>query len=234
MKYFVACMATALLLVSPIFAQAPLGTGPNFLTCVNYNDGPTSSDMTLIVQLEIDGQIVVDEGHDVKHVFFRSGSKDLGEALGLDWIKPTFDDSDWEDGISGVGYSDGDDNTEVKRENEAGERDGLAIYTRYRFEVADSSAVSSVVFRADYDDGYAAWLNGVEIARSSNLAGKDLTWDASAGEIPNHGATELAAGTPNPDRQYQEEVTVDFSPVTSTAVKPVGKLATSWGRIKAY
>lgn len=232
MKFLtLACIVAVLLAVSPVFAQAPLGNGTNFLTCVNYNDGPTSSDMTLVVQLEIDGKIVVDEGHAVKYLFLRSD----GELVGMDWAEPSFNDSAWEDGISGVGYSDGDDNTEVKRENEAGARDGLAIYTRYRFEVADSSAVSSVILRADYDDAYAAWLNGEEIARSANLAGKDLTWDASAGGVDNHGSTEAAAGTPNPDRQYQEEVEVDFVAVDSvvTAVELVGKLATSWGKIKS-
>lgn len=213
-------------------AQAPLGGGTNYLTCVNYNDDFGSSDMTLIVQLEVEGTIVVNEGHEVTYVFLRMADNARGDSLGLKWVSPNFDDSGWDGGISGVGYSDGDDNTEVTRENAAGARDGLAIYTRYRFDLASSAGVGSVVLRVDYDDGYACWLNGTEIARSANVDGKDLTWDASLGGIANHGSTELAKGTPNTARNYQEEIPVDFVSV-SVAVKPAGKLATSWGKVKA-
>ncbi len=228
---FSLCLAIALVAASSVFAQAPLGNGPNFLTCANYNDGPGSSDMTLIVQLEIDGKIVVDEGHDVTYVFMRSTDSALGESLGTDWTSPTFDDSAWDKGISGVGYSDGDDNTEVKRENASGQRDGLTIYTRYRFNVANAAAVKSVILRTDYDDQAAVWLNGEEIWRSGGAAGLDLTWDVFAGGAPNHGSTETPKNTPN--HPYQEEITVDFYPVNSVAVEPTGKLATSWASIKA-
>jgi len=216
------------------FAQAPLMSGNNHLACANYNDGPTSSDMTLIVQLDIDGNIVVNEGSPVTYVFLRSDGKALGDSLGMEWVKPEFDDSAWEKGISGVGFDDNDDNTEVKRENAAGQRDGLVIYTRYLFKVAAASAVGKVVFRADYDDAYACWLNGEEIARSANISGRTLTWDAFIGGGINHGSTEVLKGTPNPNRKYQEEVTVNFVPVVGAAVQPAGKLATSWGKIKAH
>lgn len=231
------CILTALaltLMVNLCFAQdtITLWDGVNYLACVNYNDGPTSSDMTLVVQLEVDGQIVVNEGDPVKYVFMRSADQALGESLGMDWVQPAFDDSDWEDGISGVGYSDGDENTEITRENEAGERDCIAIYTRYAFSLDALPSIGTVILRADYDDGYAAWVNGVEIARSPNLEGRDLTWNASADGIDNHGSTELAAGTPNPDRQYQEETAADFSRVAAAALKPTGKLAATWGMLK--
>jgi hypothetical protein len=218
--------ALVILLVNLSFAQAPLQGGANHLACVNYNDGPGSSDMTLIVQLDVDGEIVVNEGHSVAYVFLLSTDQALAEAIGTNWMDATYDDSGWDQGTSGVGFADNDDNTVTPT-------NGVAIYTRYRFDIANALGVSSVIFRADYDDAYACWLNGVEIARSANIAGRELTWDVGVGGGFNHGSTELVAGSPNPDRQYQEEVQVDFVGVPGAAVEPAGKLATSWASIKA-
>lgn len=208
-----------------------LWNGTNYLACVNYNDGPGSSDMSLTVQLEVDGVIVAEEGSPVKYVFMRSGDSALGESLGSDWVQPGFDDSAWDDGIAGVGYSDGDDNTEVKRENDAGDRDGLAIYTRYTFNLDNVPVSGTIIIRADYDDAYAAWVNGVEIARSPNLAGSDLAWNATLGGVANHGASELPAGSPNPDRAYQEETAADYT-LLASAVRPTEKLTATWGALK--
>ena len=52
------CILTVLaltLMVNLCFAQdtITLWDGVNYLACVNYNDGPTSSDMSLAVQLEV-------------------------------------------------------------------------------------------------------------------------------------------------------------------------------------
>ena len=42
---------------------------------------------------------------------------------------------------------------------------------RYPFEVQDTSSVFSLLLRTKYDDGYVAYLNGVEVARE--CAGPD-------------------------------------------------------------
>lgn len=212
----------------PSYAQkAKLFSGENILACANFNDGLTSSDMTLIVQLEADGKFLVNEGSKVKYLYPKS-------AVPNDWINLGFDDSSWADGISGVGFADNDDNTTVP----AGE--SAVIYTRYRFQVQDAASVKKLIFRADYDDGYVAWLNGTEIARSATMAaggskpGEIPPWDYSAvsGKVTNHEATVAPKGTPNPDRKYQDEVVVDFEPVAATAVMPTPKLTLTWGSVK--
>ena len=209
--------------------KAKLKTGENVLACVNFNDGLTSSDMTLIVQLEADGKMLVNEGSKVKYLYPTA-------AVSNDWIKPEFSDASWTDGVSGVGFADNDDNTEVAAGKSA------VIYTRYRFNVDNAAAVKKLIFRADYDDAYVAWLNGTEIARSSTMApggskvGDIPPWDYSAtsGKVTNHEATDLAKGTPNASRKYQDEVTVDFEGAGAvTAVTPTAKLAITWGNIKA-
>jgi hypothetical protein len=233
MKISIKILALGLLILlaaAPSFAaKAQLRSGNNVLACANFNDGLGSSDMTLIVQLEADGKILVNEGHKVKYLYPTA-------AVSNDWLKPEFDDSKWDDGVSGVGFADNDDNTSVPAGKAA------VIYTRYRFTVVDAKAVQKLVFRADYDDGYVAWLNGTEIARSATMAaggskaGDIPPWDYSAvgGKVGNHEATDLAKGTPNAARKYQDEVVVDFEGLAgAVAVEPVGKLAIAWGKIKA-
>ena len=39
----------------------------NILTAGNYNGGGSSSDITLITQIEANGEILIDEGHKVKY-----------------------------------------------------------------------------------------------------------------------------------------------------------------------
>jgi len=217
------------ILASYSFAEkAKLMTGENVLACANFNDGVSSSDMSLIVQLEADGKILVNEGDKVKYLYPTSAVSD-------DWMKPSFNDSSWENGISGVGFADNDDNTEVTAKL------SHVIFTRYRFNVGDASAVKKLVFRADYDDGYVAYLNGVEIARSVSMAaggskpGDLVPWDYSAasGKVTNHEASDLGKGTPNPDRKYQDEFTIEFEASgVITAVSPKAKLALTWGAIK--
>ena len=74
------------------------------------------------------------------------------------WSTTNFDASTWNTGISGFGYGDNDDATIVAPT--------LSIYLRKTFEIVDINSISEVLFHMDYDDGYVAYINGVEISRS--------------------------------------------------------------------
>ncbi len=223
MKKNIILISTLILICSnfAFSAEKPkLYTGENVLVCANYNDGPNSSDLSLIVQLETEGTSFVNEGSNVKYIIPDSDIKGFTELK--------FDDSKWKDGISGVGYGDTDDNTIVPNGT-------VVVYTRYKFAVKNANEIKSLIFRADYDDQYIAWLNGVEISRSNGINSDDPIppWNIGlirGGSIANHGATELIAGKPNPNRKYQVEVIVDFVP--SASIKALGNLTTSWGKIK--
>jgi len=205
----------------------------NVLVGANFNDGPGSSDMTLIMRIDSDeGDEVgwVDEGHDVKYIT-NLDSEDIDEG----WTQLVYDDSGWEDGVAGVGFADNDDNTTT-----AG---GLiSIWTRYYFDIADASTVTNLTFRADYDDQFAAWLNGELIMASPGVVaqigdGDEPACDLSAAGVPNHGSKELAAGNPNAARwngggQENVDLDFDFAGQSALAVDPQGKLATTWGRRK--
>ena len=74
------------------------------------------------------------------------------------WNDPTFNDEAWEEGPSGFGYGDGDDATVVPTTT--------SIYLRRQFTLDNLAAIEEAVFAMDYDDGYVAYLNGVEIGRT--------------------------------------------------------------------
>lgn len=80
------------------------------------------------------------------------------------WIDPGFDDSGWSAGSYGIGYGDNDDATQVPNGT-------LSIFTRAEFDVEDPLSINNVMLHVDYDDGYIAFLNGVEIARA-NMSGE--------------------------------------------------------------
>lgn len=74
------------------------------------------------------------------------------------WIQSDFDDSGWENGSFGIGYGDNDDATIVPIGTGA-------VFTRTKFIIDDLSVVDSLLLHIDFDDGYVAYINGVEISR---------------------------------------------------------------------
>lgn len=76
-----------------------------------------------------------------------------------DWNAAGFDDSGWASGPSGFGFGDGDDATLIPESS-------VSVHVRREFTIADAGAVTAAVLRMDFDDGFFAWLNGVEIARA--------------------------------------------------------------------
>jgi hypothetical protein len=90
------------------------------------------------------------------------------------WTTIGFNDSSWIDGSLGIGYGDGDDQTILgdMRFNYQ------SVYVRRDFTVLDPDSQSSLVLEVNYDDGYVAYINGVEVARSVTMMG--------SGEPPAH------------------------------------------------
>ena len=74
------------------------------------------------------------------------------------WAEPTFDDSGWSTGMGGFGYGDGDDNTTAV---------GTSVFVRHTFNITNLADIEQIYLQVDHDDGYAAYLNGTEIAREN-------------------------------------------------------------------
>ncbi len=87
------------------------------------------------------------------------------------WTTVGFDASTWSSGQGGFGFGDGDDNTTFSNTN-------ISVYSRKIFSISDTSIINGAVLHMDYDDGFIAYLNGQEIARS-NCSGNP-TWNTTA------------------------------------------------------
>ena len=75
------------------------------------------------------------------------------------WNGSDFDDSTWPQGPGGFGYGDNDDSTALNSVN--------SVFIRKAFSVDDVTKIRRLMLHMDYDDGFVAYLNGVEIARAN-------------------------------------------------------------------
>ncbi len=76
------------------------------------------------------------------------------------WNNTTFNDGSWNTGIGGIGYGDGDDNTQLSPPL-------FSVFIRKTFSISDTSKIVSAVLTMDYDDAFVAYMNGIEIARAN-------------------------------------------------------------------
>ncbi|HYG39021.1 MAG TPA: CotH kinase family protein [Cytophagales bacterium] len=78
---------------------------------------------------------------------------------GSEWKDNSFSDASWTEGKGGFGYGDNDDNTIIE---------GISsVFVRKTFTITDTSKIADALLNVDYDDGFVAYLNGTEIARSN-------------------------------------------------------------------
>ena len=122
---------------------------------------------------------------------------DLTGSLGQSWIDPNYDDAAWTLGTTGVGFDTGRTPTylELLGLNLESPPNGQApirmqnanasLYVRIPFEMnTDLADVDQLLLRMKYDDGFVAYLNGVEVAHA-NAPGRDgdttaLAWLSTA------------------------------------------------------
>jgi hypothetical protein len=90
------------------------------------------------------------------------GTRDPPEAWKENGFTPG---AGWAAGPTGIGFGDGDDAT-VLRDMQGSY---VTVYCRKDFIVSSPSEVGRLTLAMDYDDGFVAYLNGVEAARSSSL-----------------------------------------------------------------
>jgi hypothetical protein len=93
------------------------------------------------------------------------------QAPPSDWNSLAFNTSSWLQGQGGIGYGDNDDNTVISQT--------ITVYMRQEFLVTDTSVLEKAILSMDYDDGFVAYLNGIEIARS-NVIGLPPAYDETA------------------------------------------------------
>ncbi len=102
------------------------------------------------------------------------------------WNTLGFNDDGWDSGESGFGYGDNDDSTDLPEGT-------ISVYLRKEFSISDTSLIEGLIFDVDYDDGFIAYINAVEIARA-NINGSPPNYNTATyiehealmyeGEIP--------------------------------------------------
>ncbi|OPX22818.1 MAG: hypothetical protein B1H04_04500 [Planctomycetales bacterium 4484_123] len=103
-------------------------------------------------------------------------------SLGMSWTAVDFDDSAWLAGPQAVGYETQSDYDPLIGTDVEGQMYGLnaSVYVRLAFEITDPSQLYDDVLtlRMKYDDGFVAYLNGVEVARRN--APETPQWNSAA------------------------------------------------------
>jgi hypothetical protein len=172
-----------------------LVNGTNVLAVGVWNNGaPNSTDLVLVPKLAMNRQLT-------SNMRYLANSSD--PSIGLDWTLESFDDSSWTDGGYGVGYelSTGAEDliqTDVPS-------DTLSVYTRAVFTIQNVLTVQNIFLGADYDDAFIAWINGVEVYRSSEMPGGPPQWnsnpaphESSNGVAPNYSPEIDISGVATP------------------------------------
>jgi hypothetical protein len=112
-------------------------------------------------------------------------------APGASWTAVGFNDASWLAGPTGIGYGDNDDAT-VLGDMQNGY---MAVFMRRAFALTSPQAVVALSLAVTYDDGFAAYLNGQEIARVNLAAGAAWNLGATASVEPTLVTQDLAAFT---------------------------------------
>jgi hypothetical protein len=101
-------------------------------------------------------------------------------SLGLTWTGVGFNPAGWTSGTTGVGYDRNVEYRSLLGTDLGTAMDGVntSAYIRVPFEVEDPSGLGGLVLRMKYDDGFVAYVNGVEVA--SRNAPTTLSWDSRA------------------------------------------------------
>jgi hypothetical protein len=126
--------------------------------------------------------------NDIWHYFVGTSEPDAN------WRTLSFDDSNWENGQGGFGYSDNDDNTIIPACS--------SVYLRIKFTVPDTAAISEALLSMDYDDAFVAYLNDVEIGRAG-ISGTHPTYDQYG---TDHEAQMYQGGNPESFFIYKNQL----------------------------
>ena len=107
------------------------------------------------------------------------------QALSEDWRTLEFDEAGWPEGQGSLGYGDGDDAVQVNAN---------VVFMRRSFQVANVDELIHGLLAVDYDDGYVAFINGREVARSASMADASVAHNTLSSGL--HEAVLYTGGTP--------------------------------------
>jgi hypothetical protein len=146
-----------------------LVNGQNVLAIGVWNNGaPASTDLVVVPKLSMNRQLVTN----MKYL-----ANNSDPLLDLTWTEAGFDDSSWTTGGYGIGYELATGAEELIQTTVSS--DTLSVYTRAVFNIDNTLAVQNMFIGADYDDGWAAWINGTLVARSPEMPLAPPVWNTN-------------------------------------------------------
>ncbi len=151
-----------------------LVAGNNVLAIQGHNATLSSSDFSLIASLTTEATLPAVSSILIKPGDVWSYFKGTVEAPS-GWRDVNFNDSSWSTGPAGFGFGDGDDATLLS--DMAGSYS--TVYIRHAFTLPDPRTITRLTLHMDYDDGFVAYINGTEVARS-NVSGDIPTFNTLA------------------------------------------------------
>lgn len=133
---------------------------------------------------------LVQSGSSIKYL-----SNTANPGIGMSWTAESFDDSGWSSGAYGVGYDIGAAPNALALIQTTVDLHAFSVFTRVTFEIGAVDTINNLFLGADYDDGFVAWVNGVEVFRSAEMPQGALAWNTDAAlhessnaAAPNYGA----------------------------------------------
>jgi hypothetical protein len=116
---------------------------------------------------------------------FRRGTAEASSPVNA-WRNRTYNDSSWTTAKAPFAYGGDYSFSTAINSNNAMRNVHRSVYYRKTFTLP-AELPTQLVLKVRYDDGFVAWINGVEVKRSSN---------APAGQVPYSVATYSLAGHP--------------------------------------
>ncbi len=109
------------------------------------------------------------------------------DSLGFTWRQSGFNDSTWTAGTFGVGYFNSNSNPNLSADlglNLASTMSGTSrsSYSRASFTITNAALIQKLTLRMNYDDGFAAFVNGQHVVSSPNAPAENtLTYNTLVG-----------------------------------------------------
>jgi len=83
------------------------------------------------------------------------------EAPPGEWTAVGFEDGNWLEGPTGIGYGDGDDATVLDDMRQTDTQPGYwSVFLRHRFQLSDPALIDQLILAVDFDDGPLATRDG--------------------------------------------------------------------------
>lgn len=128
---------------------------------------------------------------DVPVYLIKSGDSwkywDQGEVTSSTWYKATYNDAGWGEGVSELGYGDGDEKTTLSYGPDANNK-YPTYYFRKQFNYDTTQSLHSFKMRIKYDDGAIIYINGVRRFVLNFPDENNITYNTYANGVPDENA----------------------------------------------